>query len=50
MIACFESVLSRMRSCICTGRKRALLVGDVLFAAGALLMGLATGINSLITG
>lgn len=34
----------------CAGRKQALLVGDALFAAGALLMGLATGISTLITG
>lgn len=32
------------------GRKRTLLVGDALFAAGAVLMGLAPGISTLITG
>ena len=34
----------------CIGRKRSLLAGDALFAAGALLMGLAQSAHVLIAG
>jgi MFS family permease len=32
------------------GRKRALLVGDALFAAGAILMAAAQGVGTLVAG
>jgi MFS family permease len=45
-----EEAYTALRSCARAGRKRTLLVGDVLFAAGALAMGLATSITLLIAG